>query len=178
MLCFRLSNPCTCDVQELPATNGCSGGLKKLMQTCRALPASYTILSCFDMSFHGSNHSDIVPAALVGRLGAAELGAVGLSSLIFNLSNFLFNFLLIVTTPKIAAAVARSDTEAVGVPQHILHAALECECCHRTQKGHCSHASISVYAQQCPGLIWSDPKSSCGALSMSLVPADLSGFVN
>ncbi len=53
-------------------------------------------------------------AALVGRLGAAELGAVGLSGLIFNLSNFLFNFLLIVTTPKIAAAVARSDTDAVG----------------------------------------------------------------
>ncbi|KAK9831035.1 hypothetical protein WJX74_000789 [Apatococcus lobatus] len=56
----------------------------------------------------------LVDTALVGRLGAAELGAVGLSSLIFNLSNFLFNFLLIVTTPKIAAAVARSDTEAAS----------------------------------------------------------------
>ena len=61
-----------------------------------------------------------VPAALVGRLGSAELGAVGLSSLIFNLSNFLFNFLLIVTTPKIAAAVARSDTEAVRARHHFI----------------------------------------------------------
>ncbi|KAK9836245.1 hypothetical protein WJX84_008786 [Apatococcus fuscideae] len=56
----------------------------------------------------------LVDTALVGRLGAAELGAVGLSGLIFNLSNFLFNFLLIVTTPKIAAAVARSDTKAAS----------------------------------------------------------------
>lgn len=67
-----------------------------------------------------------MPAALVGRLGAAELGAVGLSSLIFNLSNFLFNFLLIVTTPKIAAAVARSDTEAVRALHPSLNAVSEC----------------------------------------------------
>ena len=65
-------------------------------------------------------------AALVGRLGAAELGAVGLSSLIFNLSNFLFNFLLIVTTPKIAAAVARSDTETVCVHHPSFSAVSEC----------------------------------------------------
>ena len=32
------------------------------------------------------------------------------SQLIFNFSNFLFNFLMVVTTPRIAAALARPDS--------------------------------------------------------------------
>ena len=45
----------------------------------------------------------------MGRLGAAQLGAVGLSSIIFNFCGMIFNFLVVVTTPTVAAAVAQGD---------------------------------------------------------------------
>lgn len=54
-----------------------------------------------------------MPAALVGRLGSGPLAAVGLSSALFNFSNFLFSFLMVVTTPKVASAVARNKLDEV-----------------------------------------------------------------
>ncbi len=54
-----------------------------------------------------------MPAALVGTLGSGPLAAVGLSSALFNFSNFLFSFLMVVTTPKVASAVARSKLDEV-----------------------------------------------------------------
>lgn len=57
-------------------------------------------------------------AALVGRLGSAPLAAVGLSGALFNFCNFLFSFLMVVTTPRVAAAVAQKDLGQVR-PQHI-----------------------------------------------------------
>ena len=57
-------------------------------------------------------------AAFVGRLGAAQLGAVGLSSIIFNFCGMLFNFLVVVTTPTVAAAVAQRDFQRVSTHTH------------------------------------------------------------
>ncbi|BDA43468.1 Protein DETOXIFICATION 44, chloroplastic [Coccomyxa sp. Obi] len=53
----------------------------------------------------------LVDTAFVGRLGAAQLGAVGLSTILFNFCGMLFNFLVVVTTPLVAAAVAQNDFE-------------------------------------------------------------------
>jgi hypothetical protein len=52
-------------------------------------------------------------AAIVGRLGTAPLGAVGLSTLVFNFSNFLFSFLMTVTTPRVAVAAASGNKAEV-----------------------------------------------------------------
>ena len=52
-------------------------------------------------------------AAIVGRLGAAPLGAVGLSNLVFFFCQAFFGFLLIVTTPRVANAVAGGDDAEV-----------------------------------------------------------------
>lgn len=49
----------------------------------------------------------------MGRLGPVPLGAVGLSGVLFNFSNFLFNFLMFVTTPAVARAVAQNDLDEV-----------------------------------------------------------------
>ena len=54
-----------------------------------------------------------VGVALVGRLGSAELAAVGLSGITFAFSAVVFNFLLYITTPAIAAAVAQEDRDKV-----------------------------------------------------------------
>jgi Na+-driven multidrug efflux pump len=54
-----------------------------------------------------------VCAAIVGRLGTAPLGAVGLSTLVFNFSNFLFSFLMTVTTPRVAVAAANGNRTEV-----------------------------------------------------------------
>lgn len=53
--------------------------------------------------------------ALVGRLGSGPLAAVGLSGALFNFCNFLFSFLMIVTTPKVAAAVAQRNLDKVAI---------------------------------------------------------------
>ena len=50
----------------------------------------------------------------MGRLGAAPLGAVGLSNLVFFFCQAFFGFLLIVTTPRVANAVAGGDSAEVG----------------------------------------------------------------
>lgn len=66
--------------------------------------------------FASTDHSITVGdnAALVGRLGSAPLAAVGLSGSLFNFCNFLFSFLMVVTTPKVAGAVARKDLDKVA----------------------------------------------------------------
>ena len=52
-------------------------------------------------------------AAIIGRLGTAPLGAVGLSTLIFVFSNLFFNFLTVCTTSTVATAAAEKDTAEV-----------------------------------------------------------------
>lgn len=54
------------------------------------------------------------PSGLVGRLGTEPLAAVGLSSIAFTFFAILFNFLIFVTTPAVAAAAARSDWDEVA----------------------------------------------------------------
>ena len=52
--------------------------------------------------------------AFVGKLlGSAELAAVGLSGITFAFAAVVFNFLLYITTPAIAAAVAQEDRNKV-----------------------------------------------------------------
>ncbi len=63
-----------------------------------------------------------MPAALVGKLGSGPLAAVGLSSALFNFSNFLSSFLMVVTTPKVASAVARNKLDEVRSIPAMLHA--------------------------------------------------------
>lgn len=57
----------------------------------------------------------VIDTAIVGRLGAAPLGAVGLSNLIFFFCQAFFGFLLIVTTPRVANAVAGGDPEKASL---------------------------------------------------------------
>ena len=57
---------------------------------------------------------DLLFAAIVGRLGTAPLGAVGLSTLLFMFSNLFFNFLTVVTTSDVANAAAQNDFAEVG----------------------------------------------------------------
>ena len=59
------------------------------------------------------DRSSAVCAAIVGRLGTASLGAVGLSTLLFVFSNLFFNFLTVVTTSNVAGAHAVSDEQEV-----------------------------------------------------------------
>jgi hypothetical protein len=56
----------------------------------------------------------IVDTAIVGRLGTEPLAAVGMSTVIYNFSNFIWNFLLYTTTPRIAAAASRNDKSEVS----------------------------------------------------------------
>lgn len=51
----------------------------------------------------------MVDTAIVGRLGTAPLAAVGISSVVYNFSNFIWNFLMYTTTPRIASAAARGS---------------------------------------------------------------------
>ena len=55
----------------------------------------------------------LLSAAIIGRLGTAPLGAVGLSTLIFVFSNLFFNFLTVCTTSTVAIAAADKDTAEV-----------------------------------------------------------------
>lgn len=56
-------------------------------------------------------------AAIIGRLGTAPLGAVGLSTLIFVFSNLFFNFLTVCTTSSVATAAAEKDTAEVRLSE-------------------------------------------------------------
>eukprot|EP00208_Stichococcus_sp_RCC1054_P003768 CAMPEP_0206138982 /NCGR_PEP_ID=MMETSP1473-20131121/4236_1 /ASSEMBLY_ACC=CAM_ASM_001109 /TAXON_ID=1461547 /ORGANISM="Stichococcus sp, Strain RCC1054" /LENGTH=520 /DNA_ID=CAMNT_0053532579 /DNA_START=234 /DNA_END=1797 /DNA_ORIENTATION=- len=56
----------------------------------------------------------LVDTAIIGRLGTAPLGAVGLSTLLFMFSNLFFNFLTVVTTSAVANAAAEKDTSEVS----------------------------------------------------------------
>ena len=56
----------------------------------------------------------MVDTAIVGRLGTEPLAAVGLSTVLYNFSNFIWNFLLYTTTPRIAAAVSRDDKAGIS----------------------------------------------------------------
>ncbi len=56
----------------------------------------------------------LVDTAFVGQLGKTPLGALGVSVAVFSIAFFLFSFLAYGTTPLIAGALARGDTEAAG----------------------------------------------------------------
>jgi MATE family multidrug resistance protein len=56
----------------------------------------------------------LVDTAFVGRLGATELGALGVNAAVFALAFALFNFLAYGTTPLVAAAWGRGDREEAG----------------------------------------------------------------
>jgi putative MATE family efflux protein len=56
---------------------------------------------------------NVVDAAMVGHLGTQQLGAVSLGSLCVSFASFLFSFLLFLTTPRVAAANVRGDTQGV-----------------------------------------------------------------
>ena len=66
-----------------------------------AVPALFSLLLDPLMS--------LVDTSLVGRLGTEPLAAVGLSSIMFTFFAILFNFLIFVTTPAVARAVAAGD---------------------------------------------------------------------
>ncbi len=88
---------------------------------CVDITRDYTILKLKYWLMH---------AALVGKLGSGPLAAVGLSSALFNFSNFLFSFLMVVTTPKVASAVARNKLDEVrpiaAMSACLLHTSLHC----------------------------------------------------
>lgn len=50
-------------------------------------------------------------AVIVGRLGMHQLGAVGLSNMVFFFVTVFFSFMLVVTTPKVADALAANDSQ-------------------------------------------------------------------
>ncbi len=56
----------------------------------------------------------LVDTAFVGRLGADELGALGVATAVFVVAFFVFNFLAYGTTPLVAQAVGRGDREDAG----------------------------------------------------------------
>ena len=59
-----------------------------------------------------------MPSALVGQhLGTQQLGAVSVGSLAVTFCTFLFSFLLFLTTPEIAGAVAQRDPDKVSFRQ-------------------------------------------------------------
>ena len=75
-------------------------------------------------------------AALVGRLGSAPLGAVGASTILHNFSGFLFSFLMVVTTPRVARAVANADLAEVGKTRDAgLAVCCMSYCCHALGMG-------------------------------------------
>ncbi|HSK25042.1 MAG TPA: MATE family efflux transporter [Egicoccus sp.] len=63
----------------------------------------------------------LVDTAVVGRLGAAELGALGLAVSVLSAVSWIFNFLVFGTTSTVARAVGAGDREAAG--RRVSHAA-------------------------------------------------------
>ncbi|KAK9819566.1 hypothetical protein WJX81_006785 [Elliptochloris bilobata] len=57
----------------------------------------------------------LVDTAIVGRLGLVPLGAVGLSNLVHFFATVFFSFLLVVTTPRVADALAANDAHKASV---------------------------------------------------------------
>lgn len=56
----------------------------------------------------------LVDTAFVGRLGAVELGALGINAAVFSLAFALFNFLAYGTTPLVASALGRGDEKGAA----------------------------------------------------------------
>ncbi|MDJ0663629.1 MAG: MATE family efflux transporter [Acidimicrobiia bacterium] len=56
----------------------------------------------------------LVDTAFVGQLGKTPLAALGVSVAVFSIAFFLFNFLAYGTTPLIAGAVARGESDQAG----------------------------------------------------------------
>ena len=56
----------------------------------------------------------LVDTAVVGRVGAAQLGGLGLAVAVFAAVSWLFNFLVFGTTSTVARAVGAGDREAAG----------------------------------------------------------------
>lgn len=74
---------------------------------------------CFDVHIIMVSETQcLCAAALVGRLGSAQLAAVGLSGIIMIFAAVVFNFLLFITTPTVAAAVAQGDRAKVPPEPH------------------------------------------------------------
>jgi putative MATE family efflux protein len=63
----------------------------------------------------------LVDTAVVGRLGAAELGGLGLAVAVLSAVSWIFNFLVFGTTSTVARAVGAGDREAAG--RRVSHAA-------------------------------------------------------
>jgi putative MATE family efflux protein len=77
-----------------------------------AIPATVTLIADPVMG--------LVDTAVVGRLGAAELGALGLSIAVLASVSWIFNFLVYGTTSTVARAVGAGDREAAG--RRVVHA--------------------------------------------------------
>ncbi|MFU8840306.1 MAG: MATE family efflux transporter [Nitriliruptoraceae bacterium] len=77
-----------------------------------ALPATVTLLADPIMG--------VVDTAVVGRLGAAQLGALGLAVSVLAAGSWVFNFLVFGTTSAVARAVGARDREVAG--RRISHA--------------------------------------------------------
>ena len=63
----------------------------------------------------------LVDTAVVGRLGASQLGALGLAVALLSAVSWIFNFLVFGTTSAVARAVGASDRDAAG--RRVVHAA-------------------------------------------------------
>ncbi|TXD38089.1 MATE family efflux transporter [Lujinxingia vulgaris] len=69
----------------------------------------------------------LVDTFFVGRIGTAELAALGINSALFAMTFIVFNFLAYATTPKIAAHLGRDEPEEAGeVVSHALWLAIGC----------------------------------------------------
>ncbi len=77
-----------------------------------ALPATATLIADPLMG--------LVDTAVVGRLGAAELGGLGLAVAVLATVSWIFNFLVFGTTSTVARAVGAGDLEAAG--RRVAHA--------------------------------------------------------
>ena len=56
----------------------------------------------------------MIDTAIVGRLGTEPLAACGLATIVYNFSNFIWNFLVYTTTPRIAAAASNDDLDSIS----------------------------------------------------------------
>ena len=68
---------------------------------------------CSEISIYRRYKSPDVHAVIVGRLGMHQLGAVGLSNMVFFFVTVFFSFLLVVTTPRVADALAVDNRSQV-----------------------------------------------------------------